>query len=385
MITLTKERAEKLMRGLRVTTLFPADWQIATDDIAIMEKALNQAGATDETDETEISAFISKVFRYDSKTHRIMSEGYALGNNIAYFSDEQDAVSWLNEHRIPCTTFREGLNFMLDHQRLGWRHTGKQQWLNPKQDYFLVSKTPVMKAVYDAQLATGHWEEVVLQKDGLQLSLTNKQNGTSCEIVRESHDSKYCHIEVHSCCYDYEKLTSLDTNIINDTVYDALKDIYLEAMSDEAKETVDLENLVLAPLNLTREQLQEYADTVKIRNTEHIPDDWAITDEEADEIQWVLTSLGVNAYTSEEDICLIIGECFRLDTKTHRIMTAGYVADDDLAWFIEEEDAVEWLNANGVPCKTFEEAKTNIPEDSNIRGLYEAGWIEGYQFTFNEG
>lgn len=385
MITLSKERAEKLMRGLRVTTLFPADWQIATDDIALMEKALNQAGAPDETDETEISAFISKVFRYDSKTHRIMSEGYALGNNSAYFADEQDAVEWLNEHRIPCTTFDEGTAFMLDHQKLGSRHTGKQQWFNAEQDYFFVSTTSIMKAVYDAQLATGYWEELVLQKGGLQLSLINNQNSTFCEITRESYESDVVDIKLRGYCYDYEITIAINVDKIKENIHYMLKDIYIEAMSDEAKETVDLENLVLAPLDLTREQLQEYAETVKIRNTEHIPDDWAITDEEADEIQWVLTSLGVNAYTSEEDICLIIGECFRLDTKTHRIMTAGYLIDDDLAWFIEEQDAIEWLNANGVPCKTFEEAKANIPADSKISGLYEAGWIKGYEFTFNAG
>lgn len=382
MIKLTKERAEKLMRGLRVTTLFPTDWQIADDDIAKMEDLLNQAGATDDTDEAKVSAFISKVFRYDSKTHLIMSEGFAVGNNVAYFIDEADAVAWLNEHGVPCATFDEGVAFMNERHIHGYRHTGRKQWFDSEQDYFLVSSTGIIKAIHDAQMATGFWESAVIHRDKQMVSFINKATLTECHVTALNDSDGLTTVWVSKEFYDYKQTVKFEADKVNATIYQIRKHIYIDCMAGDAKENIDLENLVLAPLSLTRAELQDYANDIKIRSPEQAPDDWAITDEDSDDIIAVLTELGVNAHTSSEDIGRIIGECFRMDSKTHRVMTAGFVIGDDEAWFIEEQDAIDYLNANGVACDNIEQAKANTQLD-----FYEGGWFdEGYRanFSFNE-
>lgn len=381
MIKLTKARAEELMRSLPSEILLPDDWQIANEDIAKMEILLTEAGATDTTDDDAIKNFVQEVFRYDSKTHRIMSEGYEIGNAREFFINEEDAVEWLNNHRIPCTTFDEGVAFIANHRKVVLSGSKHQVWFDKNRDYFFLKSIAVMEAVRDVQQEAGYWNSITMQHQGLWISLKNGNNDTQCTIALNNEGMARARL---SGRYDtYNQIIDFTADAINDFIYQSLKDIYLQGMSSESKQAVDLDTLVLAPLKLTRPQLQDLASTITLRNTHPVPDDWAITDDEATEILFVLTSLGANAYTSEEDLNLIMGECFRLDTKTHRIMTAGYLVDPDLAWFIKEEDAVEWLNANGMKCSTFKEAQSKRRK-TPIKGLYEAGWFDtSYRFNFN--
>lgn len=246
------------------------------------------------------------------------------------------------------------------------------------------AKMVVMQAVFDTQENTGYWDCVTLNKRGSWIRLKNTDKKIHCRV---SFLEGGAGIRLFARYYIYQKIVAFTADAINDYLYRILKDMYINGMSNESKATVDLDTLVLAPLELTRPQLQDLASTITIRHSKPMPNDWVINDADADKILFVLNFLGANAYTSEEDLNLIMGECFRLDSKTHRVITEGYVIGDDLAWFLEEADAVEWLNANGVKCSTFKEAqKKRLPKKSPIKSLYMAGWCcDSYRFSFNAG
>ena len=49
----------------------------------------------------------------------------------------------------------------------------------------------------------------------------------------------------------------------------------------------------------------------------------------------------------------VMGEFFRLDTKTKRLIQDGFVVNCGEAYFYEEADAVEYLNKSGLDCTSF--------------------------------
>lgn len=67
----------------------------------------------------------------------------------------------------------------------------------------------------------------------------------------------------------------------------------------------------------------------------------------------------------------IIESCFRVDTKTRRLISQGFVVFDNKAVFLSESDALDYLRANGFDCKNF-----NVAHNAGEAGTIEACWHE---------
>lgn len=106
------------------------------------------------------------------------------------------------------------------------------------------------------------------------------------------------------------------------------------------------------------------------------PSDWALTD---DEYQRVLEAavrygkpLGVDGASSCWSGLEVVVDEFKIDDYTFRILTEGYVLFNGAAHFASEDDAVEWLNANGCDCSDWAEV-LELSEAEKIEYCY---WIE---------
>ena len=107
----------------------------------------------------------------------------------------------------------------------------------------------------------------------------------------------------------------------------------------------------------------------------YLADDWMPTDEDMALLQKVFDAK--DATTTHAQIN-VVDEYFRVDSKTYRVMTEGYIVFDGTAYFIKEDDAVEYLNANGVKCDTFTEAY-EMAQRGEIDDCYFTEWYEhGY-------
>ena len=109
-----------------------------------------------------------------------------------------------------------------------------------------------------------------------------------------------------------------------------------------------------AAIKLSKEQASDLVQGMR----PHLPfpSDWAITDEEITLLENTLNKVqeDVGYQLDKEDMEAIAGELGRHDSKTFRMMLKGFVIEDS-HFFIEEADAVEWFNNNGITCTTFDE------------------------------
>lgn len=69
----------------------------------------------------------------------------------------------------------------------------------------------------------------------------------------------------------------------------------------------------------------------------------------------------------------IIEACFRVDSKTSRLICQGYIVFDGKVIFESSDDALEYLNANGFNCTDFIEA-----HNAGEEGVIEACWHENF-------
>ena len=105
---------------------------------------------------------------------------------------------------------------------------------------------------------------------------------------------------------------------------------------------------------------------------------WSLEDTEVDLVAKVMNAREVDANASETALEDAIGEYFRIDTKTKRILIKGHVVWEGEAYFADEADAVAYLNENGFACTSFHEA-FEAAENGDMADCYETDWYEhGY-------
>ena len=121
---------------------------------------------------------------------------------------------------------------------------------------------------------------------------------------------------------------------------------------------------------ITKDELAEL-----VINEYGLDSDWSPTDEEvalAIKTQQLKSNSSCvpEGSMSYEDV---VSELFRVDTKTKRLMQSGFIIFDGEAYFAEEADAVEYLNANGFECTHFA-----VSEDGELDETYFTDWCEWY-------
>ena len=138
------------------------------------------------------------------------------------------------------------------------------------------------------------------------------------------------------------------------------------------------ENLTV--IKLTHEQASDLIQGMQPHKP--FPSDWKINDDEAVELERILNQVQSDTgyLLSEEDIDMVAGEIGRHDSKTYRFMTKGFTISDD-HFFIEEADAIEWFNDNGIQCQSFWEgaqaqAKAKLGGESRWTHWFD----ESYQY-----
>lgn len=98
----------------------PREWQITNEEYTtVLEVFLNKGVAVEED---AIEKAVSKYFRVDSKSNRIMTEGFYVMNGKAYFINEEDALEYLNNNGFPCTKFSDA------HNAGEWGEIGETYW-----------------------------------------------------------------------------------------------------------------------------------------------------------------------------------------------------------------------------------------------------------------
>lgn len=90
-------------------------------------------------------------------------------------------------------------------------------------------------------------------------------------------------------------------------------------------------------------------------------EDWILNDEEVD---FILDYAELYMLTTVE----VIEENFVIDSLTNRLLNKAFVCLNGDAYFGKEEDAIRYLNENGVTCTTFKEACENF-ERTKIKEL----------------
>lgn len=119
-----------------------------------------------------------------------------------------------------------------------------------------------------------------------------------------------------------------------------------------------------------------YKEAVKELLMEHFQDehgdlgsDWELTDEEVD------TVLSIHANRNTKLVKMtfseVVQECFRIETDTNRPMHQGHVCYGGQAYFIEPEDALNWLNRDEHTYNNLQEAY-----DDNVGTDWECYYTE---------
>lgn len=123
---------------------------------------------------------------------------------------------------------------------------------------------------------------------------------------------------------------------------------------------------------MTTTQFTTKSVTTLIRENLHVSDDWQATDADVAIVQMVFDD---KKPCDEEVIEETLNEFVRIDTKTTRLLINGYMLFDGDAYFANEADAVEYLNANGFACATFNEAY-EASERGELDDTYMTDWYE---------
>lgn len=102
-------------------------------------------------------------------------------------------------------------------------------------------------------------------------------------------------------------------------------------------------------------------------------------DEEAALIAQTLIEKQVKCETINDDHSLkIIEGCFKVDSKTNRLISYGFVIFDSEAIFELKADALEYLNKNGFDCTEFMQAFL-----AGQDGIIAKCWHEDFINTYN--
>ena len=85
-----------------------------------------------------------------------------------------------------------------------------------------------------------------------------------------------------------------------------------------------------------------------------LDNDWVLSDDEMDAV----ISLRDFRIKDQPSISFdeVVDECYRIDTNSKRPMTAGFLIWGGVAYFVDEAEAVTYLNDNGFACSAFSEA-----------------------------
>lgn len=92
---------------------------------------------------------------------------------------------------------------------------------------------------------------------------------------------------------------------------------------------------------------------VFVNNFGDFDGEWFLTDEEADDVISLHASRSEIVKMSFDEL---VQDCYRIDTKTERPITQGFVCYNCEAYFASQEDALEWLNRDGHVYDTWEGA-----------------------------
>lgn len=111
-----------------------------------------------------------------------------------------------------------------------------------------------------------------------------------------------------------------------------------------------------------------------INNGDKIPDDWKMNDSDVTLLESIFTQ---KKPANDSDKAQLISDFTRIDSKTHRLMIAGFMIYDGVAYFADEADAVAFLNANGTKCDSFDEAY-NLSEEGVIDDTFYTDWYEPF-------
>lgn len=102
---------------------------------------------------------------------------------------------------------------------------------------------------------------------------------------------------------------------------------------------------------------------------------WAMHD---DDLSIVTNVLRARRATTSEKAENAIGEFMRIDSKTKRVITEGFLIWGGVAYFKEEVDAVEYLNTNGFACTAFNEAY-EAAEAGEMDECFHTDWFDPCQ------
>lgn len=102
---------------------------------------------------------------------------------------------------------------------------------------------------------------------------------------------------------------------------------------------------------------------------------WVLHEDDVSKVLEVMTARKAKTFA---DVLKAVSDYFRIDNKSKRIMTQGFLIWGGVAYFIEEADAVAYLNDNGFACTTFHEAY-EASEAGQMDECYFTEWYEaGY-------
>lgn len=122
---------------------------------------------------------------------------------------------------------------------------------------------------------------------------------------------------------------------------------------------------------LNKSAIEEMTRNV-VNNAGELPDDWSMTDEDMKLVELIF---GEKKPKTDEEKEEMLSDYIRIDSKTHRFMIAGFMVFGGSAYFIEVEDAVEYLNAEGVECEDFDTAY-ELSEKGEIDETFYTEWYE---------
>lgn len=108
----------------------------------------------------------------------------------------------------------------------------------------------------------------------------------------------------------------------------------------------------------------EIEEAFKQAHTDSCDATWVLHEDDVSKVRALLTAEEADTF---EGALKAIKDYFKIDDKTKRVMTDGFLVWGGVACFIEEADALAYLNADGYACSSYEEA-------------YDAGYLDEREF-----
>lgn len=141
------------------------------------------------------------------------------------------------------------------------------------------------------------------------------------------------------------------------------------SISNQAKQATQTKGYIMETLDkIAIEALVRNS----VNNSEELPDNWEMNEEDVKLVGVIFSEKAPKTDAEKEEL---LSDFVRIDSKTHRLMIAGMMIFGGAAYFVDVEDAVEYLNANGVECKDFCEAY-ELSERGEIEDTFYTEWYE---------